>query len=368
MSAINRIVPVHRSTARLRPADNLVRAATAALMAQTRAFGGPANAARKLFPGDDVSWRLLVPPHERTGSDWIQRAAVSGATTGDAAWAGTLAQQAVGDFFSSLSNSAATQLVSFGTRLAIDGDGELVIPRRSGSPAALAWVEEGQPIPARAPTVGSTTVGPMKKLAATVALSRELARRSAALDAIAFMLREDAATSLDGSIFSDAAASDARPAGLLNGVTPLTATAGGGVDALNTDLMRLAAAVAAGGGTTLAIVTSPRMAAALAILRPDLTISVWPSSAVADGTIIGVDPTAFVSVFGADAEITASASAVLHMEDTTPLQIGTVGTPATVAAPVRSMFQTAQIAVRVVSEVAWAMRSEAIAVINDATW
>jgi hypothetical protein len=44
------------------------------------------------------------------------------------------------------------------------------------------------------------------------------------------------------------------------------------------------------------------------------------------------------------------------MEDTTPLNIGTAGSPATVAAPTQSMFQTAQIAVRMLANVTWAMR------------
>jgi hypothetical protein len=44
------------------------------------------------------------------------------------------------------------------------------------------------------------------------------------------------------------------------------------------------------------------------------------------------------------------------MEDTTPLNIGTVGAPATVAAPTQSMFQTGQIAIRMLANISWAMR------------
>jgi hypothetical protein len=38
------------------------------------------------------------------------------------------------------------------------------------------------------------------------------------------------------------------------------------------------------------------------------------------------------------------------------LQIGTPGSPAVVAAPVQSMYQTAQIAIRMTANVSWAMR------------
>jgi len=44
--------------------------------------------------------------------------------------------------------------------------------------------------------------------------------------------------------------------------------------------------------------------------------------------------------------IDASNSASLHYEDTTPLDIGTAATPNTVAAPVKSLFQTDSVALR----------------------
>jgi hypothetical protein len=68
-----------------------------------------------------------------------------------------------------------------------------------------------------------------------------------------------------------------------------------------------------------------------------------------------IDAADFVSVSGA-AEFEVSEQATLHMEDTTPLQISTVGTPNVVAAPVQSMFQTAQIAIRMLADITWAMR------------
>jgi hypothetical protein len=57
------------------------------------------------------------------------------------------------------------------------------------------------------------------------------------------------------------------------------------------------------------------------------------------------------------------------MEDTTPLAIGTAGTPATVAAPARSLFQTDSIALRMIMDVNWTLRrSGVVAWTSSVTW
>ena len=67
-------------------------------------------------------------------------------------------------------------------------------------------------------------------------------------------------------------------------------------------------------------------------------ILVLPTLGVAPGTIIGLDPAALVSAYGTEPEFQSSKETVIHYEDTTPLDIGTAGTPATVAAPSQSLF------------------------------
>lgn len=49
---------------------------------------------------------------------------------------------------------------------------------------------------------------------------------------------------IDGILLGNAAASSAQPASLLNGLTPLTATADGGINALLGDIKALMAAIA----------------------------------------------------------------------------------------------------------------------------
>ena len=53
-----------------------------------------------------------------------------------------------------------------------------------------------------------------------------------------------------------------------------------------------------------------------------------------------VDADDFVSVSGDSPTFCVCRLGDLHMEDTTPLAIGTVGSPNTVAAPTRSFWQT----------------------------
>jgi len=80
------------------------------------------------------------------------------------------------------------------------------------------------------------------------------------------------------------------------------------------------------------------------------------STVVAAGTVVLMDCADFASVTGDDPRFEISDQAVLHMEDTTPLAIGTPGTPPTVAAPARSLWQTDTIGIRLVMPMNWTMR------------
>src|SRR4051812_9120722 len=60
------------------------------------------------------------------------------------------------------------------------------------------------------------------------------------------------------------------------------------------------------------------------------------SGTVPMGTVILVDAADFVTAGGDAPRFEVSDQATLHMEDTTPLPIGSAGTPPTVAAPVTS--------------------------------
>jgi hypothetical protein len=85
--------------------------------------------------------------------------------------------------------------------------------------------------------------------------------------------------------------------------------------------------------------------------------------------VIIVDAADFASLTGDDARFEMSDQATLHMEDTTPLAIGTPGTPPTVAAPARSMFQTDSIALRMILPLNWIMRRAGlVGWVTGVTW
>jgi hypothetical protein len=80
------------------------------------------------------------------------------------------------------------------------------------------------------------------------------------------------------------------------------------------------------------------------------------SQTVTAGRIIAIDAADFVTATGDTPRFAVSTEATIHEEDTTPLAIGTVGSPATVAAPARSLFQTDSVAIRMSLYVTWIMR------------
>jgi hypothetical protein len=211
----------------------------------------------------------------------------------------------------------------------------------------------------------------MHKLASSVVISREIAEHGNGEQIVGQLLKEDIAASLDTALFSATAASTARPAGLLNGISGLTPTASGGEAAVRGDIAKLAAVAGTTGSANIAFITSRAYALRLAtyanILGPG--VQVWPSIAVADTTIIAVAIDAFVSGFGAIPKLTVAPHAAFQMEDTSPAQLSTAGTPNVVAAPIRSAFQTDSIAIRCVLDAAWILRSSAaVAWMTAATW
>jgi hypothetical protein len=60
--------------------------------------------------------------------------------------------------------------------------------------------------------------------------------------------------------------------------------------------------------------------------------------------------------------------APLHFESTTPLPIGTVGTPNIVAAPVHSAFQEYLILVKLRGRMAWAIQPNAVCFMTGVAW
>jgi hypothetical protein len=269
--------------------------------------------------------------------------------------------------------SAAARLIGAGMRVDLSGVAGVLIPHRSAPLPNIdvAWVQELGAYPVRQGLLASTLLGPTRKLITGIVVTRELADYANGDEIIGSMLREDVAASLDFSLFSNAAASASRPAGILNGVTSLAATTGSGEAALRGDIAKLEAIATATGTNEIAYIASPSYAARAATYANVVgnDVNVWPSVAVADGVLIAIAPAAFVSGFGAVPKINTAQDATLHRDDASPQQIGTPGSPNVVAAPTRSMFQTDSIALRLILDCAWSLRSTgAVSWITGATW
>lgn len=319
--------------------ESFIRAAFATLVAHVNAnqrragANTAAEACRELFPNDRAALALVT----RSATDL-------GTTDG---WGADLAAAGAQDFVGSLAPySAISRLMGHGITINLD-NGPAPVPKRSTNPQAYGLVGEGDPIPVRAASLSSVSLTP-GKVGGIVALSRELAKRGDGQRVIATILREDAGASLDAAYLSTTAG------GLLAGVTPIPYDVAFGVEALRNDLANVAGSAASAGAGEATIIVSPKRLARISVLAPDIRIPVLASIAIPDDRVIAVDGSALVHGFGSIPEITASNAAVLHMADD-PAEIVSAA-PAT-AGPVRSMYQTNGIALRMVLDVAFGKRS-----------
>lgn len=321
---------------------------------------------------------------EATGM--IVKAAISGATTTGAGWAAELVNTEMTDFLGALRPFSVYPALADagGGRLAFGpNQGAIKIPSRATTPSiGGSFVGEGAPIPVRRLGLTSITLSP-KKMGVISVFSREIARYST--PAIETLIRNeimvDTATTLDSLLLDATAGSAVRPAGLLNGVSALTATAGGGQAAFLADLKQLRAPFdSANAGEGLVLLMNPAQKNGLGLTPGADGKLGWAndilanyglitSTAIPVGTVIMVRAADFVTAAGDVPEFELSDQAVIHMEDTAPAQIGTAGTPNVVAAPVQSMFQTAQIAIRMLLDVSWAMRRTGmVQYVTGVTW
>jgi hypothetical protein len=333
--------------------DAFSRAAFAAVIAADRSRNH-VEIARELYPNNSaVEERLL------------ERSAVTVATTATSGWASELALSSTGEFLATLGPlSAASQIIARGIRVDFasrNPAGEL-LPTRTGAPTALPWVAEGDPIPARAYNIGGATLGPSRKMALLVMMTREMTRRTSAEAIFRQLLKEDAAAGLDAGYFSADAGTDAVHAGLLNGLSPTT----GGTGEVVGDMAALAREVAPGGSGEVVFIASKANAAQIPILNPFMRALVLGSDAVAEGRVIAVDPVGIVHGFDGAPDIDASIESVVHAE-TAPAQIATGA--GVVAAPTRSLYQTDCVALRVLLDMAFVKRrANAVAYMDGVSW
>jgi HK97 family phage major capsid protein/HK97 family phage prohead protease len=334
--------------------------------------------------GEDETTRVVM-------ARMVSKAAVVPASTTTSGWADTLVQTVMQDFIDALHPfSIYPQLAALGSSFTFGRNGVISMPARSSTPTLSgAFVLQGNAIPVKQAAFSAITLTP-KKMGVITTMTREIAEHST--PAIEGIIRQaildDTAVSLDTILMDNGAATATRPQGIQSAGTSVTPTSGGGIAALIGDLKALASALLT---ATLGNIRSPvwimnpgdALAAALtqAAAGGDLPFRdelsrglligypVIRSTVGTTDTLYLVDAADFVTATGDVPRFDVSDQAVLHMEDTSPAAISAVGTPNTVAAPLRSLFQTDTMAIRMIMDVNWAWRRSGMAVYaTTLTW
>jgi len=371
------------------PRDYIARAALAALWAHRHkcsmeeARRTIRNAGYKDYGDDPI----------KAFCEYIAKAASAPAMTTVTGWAAELVQLIYADFMATLMPlSVFPRLSQLGLALSFGRAGRISVPTRNRTPTiAGSFVGEGAPIPVRQGQFMAQILTP-KKMGVITVWTRELDESS--IPAIEGLLRqaidEDTAVSLDSVLLDAMPATQIRPAGLLNGVTPLTPTpapatpiAGAGFDTLVGDLRQVAATLlnaTHGNVRTPCWIMNPIETMAMSLTHTAMgtfpfkddveagTLLRWPiidSATVPMGTMLAVDAADFVTVGGEAPRFEVSDQATLHMEDTSPQAIVDGGP----ASPVRSLWQTDSLGLRMILPVNWTMRRPGmVAWLQGATW
>jgi HK97 family phage major capsid protein len=309
---------------------------------------------RAAWPDDRAALELVT----------VTRAASTPAMTTTAGWAAELAQTRIESLLATFGPaSCGAALLRRGTVLSFDGANKITIPGISTAAATFAtFVLQGAPIPVRQLVTSAGTSLDPRKFATAFVLTREMIESSNAEQLVRMVMIDSLGAALDAALFSSTAGDTTRPPGLLVGVTPITAASGGGLAAMTKDFAALVQAVSPMCGTDLIFVTDPGTLTKITMSVFDLPFDVLASNAITAGTVICVGLPALVSAFSNVPRIDVRRDTAFVM-DTAPSGDFNTGAPRT------TTFQTDEIAIRFILDVAWNVRSaSAIAEVTSITW
>jgi HK97 family phage prohead protease/HK97 family phage major capsid protein len=363
------------------PLDYLFRAAL--VMGKSKSEGQSIDAIRQRIYGDDEVTRVMC--------DMILKATSAPAMTTVTGWAAELVRTIWADFMQVLLPvSIYPQLAAKGLALTFGANGRIVIPTRNLTPSISgSFVGEGQPIPVRQGAFASQTLTP-KKMAVITTWTREMDEYS--IPAIEGLLRqailEDTAIAMDAVLIGANVATAIAPPGLRSYQTGLTPSAagvgfpnfvadykalyGGLLNLTNGNVRRPTILINPIQGLAISMIQPPAAATPLfpfivmmdagRLLKADLI----ESANVPPGMVIMVDAADFVTAGAEGPRMEISDQATLHMEDTTPQDI-TGGTPSP-AVPVKSMWQTDSLALRMIMRMNWILRRPVVSWMTGVQW
>jgi len=307
----------------------------------------------------------------------ITKAAAIPADTTTSHWATDLVQTVIGDFIQSLLPYSVYPAISAkGSSFTYGRNGVISLPARTLATAVGgAFIAQGAAIPVKQGAFNSITLTP-KKMGVITTMTREITEHS--IPAIEAIIRqamlEDTGVAIDTVLLDATAADTTRPAGLKSGITKVTASATATIVGFVADIKALTAALitaTAGNIRAPAWIMNPGDVLAASLLQT--TVGETPfREELSQGTLLGypivqsttglndmmgiIDCADFITATGDTPNFSVSDQAVLHMEDTNPAALSGVGTPNTVVAPIRSLWQTDSIAIRMIMDINWAKR------------
>jgi Phage capsid family len=267
--------------------------------------------------------------------------------------------------------STIRQLFPKMINVTLEGLYGVILPSILTDPDAVSFVAEGSPIPVRAGSFDTGVTLVSRKIATICTMTRELFEYTAGYAVILDLMQRNFSRGFEKYLFSTDAAGVA-PAGLLYNITPEDPTTGTteapitAIEAMVTDLSVLAAKVLTVSNDPH-FIAGPKAFAKIVLRQPLLKFPLLVSNALDDATVVCLSPSCIAISGGTDpVRLDVSNQAVLHMENTTPLPLTTA---ATASFPIRDLFSTDVLAVRLRADCDFALRSSsAIAVVNDITW
>jgi len=264
--------------------------------------------------------------------------------------------------------SAGADLLARGIELSFGCAASIMVP---GIAIPVAgFVGEGKPIPVvSAPTSAGATLLPHNVKAIAV-LTNEMLRSSNAETLVRDALIQSTGPALDQVLFSANAATSDAPAGILNGIAPLTPAAAGPIkgEILVDDLQKLATAIGpVSGNGGIVLVASPDAAAALVMRLPaSVEWPVFTSASLSARTVICIAAAAVASAVEGVPQIEAGSYPALHF-DTQPSEAVDIG--GVMARPMYSTYQSDEVALRLRWPISWALRTSAgLAWMNNVNW
>lgn len=308
-------------------------------------------------------------PHDRETLDTLERGATvpTDKTSGAA-----FGQTALADLVSVIGPMTAFgRLASAAVPINFENNSGVLVPTITASGTGVAFLASAAPMPVKQFSFGGPTLT-VKKVGFAVGLTRELVEGSNAETLVKQVMSETGSLGIETLLFDAVAADTIRPAGIRQGVAATAATSGGGETAMRADLAALAAAVAPRASTmqNIIFIASPDAAVKIMLSSPRFPFPLFASSGLAaSGTVLCLAANCLAMASDGAIRFSSTSETTLHFEDTTPLAIGTAGTPATVAAPARSLWQTDCVAIRLVTNLNWDLRaSGAVAWVQSITW